>query len=149
MTAQSEPYPCLSPAEPGPGNPSGLGDGWLGSWRYLTTKCTKEIYIQTSDFLVLKGVSCGIYQDALGMRPQMEMLQLLERRECCSAQRGGLSKELLGKICFSQLNVLICCRAQVPCSMAREVCSKPWLPLAARLVLLGQMRWFLSMDAWR
>lgn len=52
------------------------------------------------------------------MRPQMEMLQLLERRECCSVQRGGLSKELLSKICFCQLNVLICCRDQVPCSMA-------------------------------
>lgn len=45
----------------------------------------------------------------------MEMLQLLERQECCSVQqRGSLSKELLGKICFCQLIVLICCRAQVP-----------------------------------
>lgn len=43
--------------------------------------------------------------------PQMEMLQLLESRECCSEQRGCLSKELLPVKC-------VCCRAPVPCSMA-------------------------------
>lgn len=121
MTAWSESYTHLSPAESGPGNPSGLGDRWLGSWRYLKVKCVKEIYIQTSDFLVLKGVGFGIHQDVLGMRPQMEMLQLLERRECCSEQKSGLSKELLGKICFCQLNALICFRAQVPSRMAGRI----------------------------
>lgn len=84
---------------------------------------------------MLKGVGCGIYQDALAMRPQMEMLQLLERRECCSVQRGGLSKELLQPAKCAHL-------LQSPSALqyGREACSKPWLPLAARLVLLSQMR---------
>lgn len=113
MAAWSESCTCLSPAESGPGNPSGLGDGWLGSWRHLKAKCT-SVYFQTSDFLVLKGVGFGLYQDALGMRCCIytlvypELIWMYPRWRCCSSWRAGnaaVSREVVWAKSFCQLNV--------------------------------------------